>query len=150
MVDGAALLAAQTWSLLAAGMWTDERGANLLDGGAAFYDSYQCADGKFIAVGALEPQFFATLVEKLNLPVSQFDPDLRDRLTALFRTKTRDQWCELLEGTDACVAPVLSMVEAPHHPHNEARGTFMSRDGMVQPSAAPRFIPAEQWKGRDS
>lgn len=139
MVDGAALLAAQTLSLLAAGMWKDERGANLLDGGAAFYDSYECADGKFIAVGALEPQFFAALAEKLNLSVSQGDPGLRDRLSELFRTRPRDQWCALLEGSDACVAPVLSMAEAPAHPHNAARGTFIEADGLVQPAPAPRF-----------
>src|SRR3546814_10647391 len=106
MVDGAALLAAQTWSLLAAGLWKDERGANLLDGAAAFYDSYECADGKFIALGALEPQFFAALSEKLNLSVSQADPELSARLTELFRTRPRDEWCALLEGTDACVAPI--------------------------------------------
>ncbi|PWG03786.1 carnitine dehydratase [Sphingosinicella humi] len=139
MVDGAALLAAQTWSLLAAGMWKDERGANLLDGGAAFYDSYECADGKFIAVGALEPQFFAALAGKLNLSVPQNDPGLRDRLSELFRTRPRDQWCALLEGSDACVAPVLSMAEAPAHPHNAARGTFIEADGLVQPAPAPRF-----------
>ena len=139
MVDGAALLAAQTWSLLAAGLWKDERGSNLLDGGAAFYDSYECADGKFIAVGALEPQFFAALVDKLNLSVSQDDPALRDRLSELFRTRPRDHWCALLEGSDGCVAPVLSMAEAPAHPHNAARGTFIEAQGLVQPAPAPRF-----------
>ena len=141
MVDGAALLAAQTWSLLAAGMWKDERGANLLDGGAAFYDSYECADGKFIALGTLEPQFFAALAEKLNLSVSQGDPALRARLSELFRTRPRDEWCALLEGSDACAAPVLSMAEAPAHPHNAARGTFIEADGVVQPAPAPRFSP---------
>ncbi|WP_431871847.1 CaiB/BaiF CoA transferase family protein [Allosphingosinicella sp.] len=139
MVDGAALLAAQTWSLLAAGLWKDERGANLLDGAAAFYDSYECADGKFIALGALEPQFFAALSEKLNLSVSQADPELSARLTELFRTRPRDEWCALLEGTDACVAPILSMAEAPAHPHNAARGTFVETNGVIQPAPAPRF-----------
>lgn len=140
MTDGAALLAAQTRSLLAAGMWKDERGANLLDGGAAFYDSYECADGKWVAIGALEPAFFAVLSKKLNLSVSQFDPALRDELTTLFRTRTRDEWCALLDGSDACVAPVLSMAEAPRHPHNAARGTFVTQGGIAQPAPAPRFI----------
>ncbi len=141
MVDGAALLAAQTWSLLAAGMWKDDRGANLLDGGAPFYDSYECADGKFIAIGALEPHFFAALAKKLNLSVSQGDPALRARLSELFRTRPRGEWCALLEGSDACAAPVLSMAEAPAHPHNAARGTFIEADGVVQPAPAPRFSP---------
>ena len=139
MVDGAALIAAQTWSLLAAGMWKDERGANLLDGGAAFYDSYECADGKFVAVGAIEPHFFAVLKEKLGLQRGQFDPGLRDELTALFRQRPRDHWCALLEGTDACFAPVLSMGEAPRHPHIAARGTLVEEEGMIQPAPAPRF-----------
>jgi len=140
MVDGAALIAAQTWTLLAAGMWRDERGANLLDGGAAFYDSYECGDGKFVAVGAIEPQFFAALKEKLGLASSQHDPGLRDELAAIFRTRPRDHWCRLLEGTDACVAPILSLAEAPEHPHNAARGTFLRADGIIQPAPAPRFI----------
>jgi alpha-methylacyl-CoA racemase len=144
MVDGAALLAAQTWSLLAAGLWKDERGTNLLDGGAAFYDSYECSDGRFIALGALEPPFFAVLAEKLNLSVSQNDPTLRARLTDLFLTRTRDEWCMLLEGFDACVAPVLSMAEAPAHPHNAARGTFAEIDGLIQPAPAPRF--SRRWQ----
>lgn len=139
MVDGAALIAAQTWSLLAAGMWKDERGANLLDGGAAFYDSYECADGTFVAVGALEPHFFAVLKERLGLTLSQFDPRLRDELTALFRQHPRQHWCEVLEGSDACFAPVLSMSEAPGHPHLAMRGTFDTIDGVVQPMPAPRF-----------
>ena len=139
MVDGAALIAAQTWSLLAAGMWKDERGANLLDGGAAFYDSYECADGKFVAMGAIEPHFFAVLKEKLGLQRGQFDPGLRDELTALFRQRPRDHWCALLEGTDGCFAPVLSMGEAPRHPHIAARGTLVEGEGMIQPAPAPRF-----------
>ena len=139
MVDGAALIAAQTWSLLAAGMWKDERGANLLDGGAAFYDSYECADGKFVAMGAIEPHFFAVLKEKLGLQRGQFDPGLRDELTALFRQRPRDHWCALLEGTDGCFAPVLSMGEAPRHPHIAARGTLVEEEGMIKPAPAPRF-----------
>jgi alpha-methylacyl-CoA racemase len=139
MVDGAALIAAQTWSLLSAGMWKDERGANLLDSGAAFYDSYECADGRFVAIGALEPHFFAVLKEKLGLASAQFDPGLRDELTATFQCHPRDHWCTLLQGTDACVAPVLSMAEAPRHPHIAARGTFVEEGGVIQPAPAPRF-----------
>lgn len=139
MTDGAALIAAQTWSLLAAGMWKDVRGINLLDSGAAFYDSYECADGGWVAVGALEPQFFALLKDKLGLASGQFDRGLREELTRLFRTQPRDHWCALLEGSDACFAPVLSMAEAPSHPHNQSRGTFETRDGIVQPAPAPRF-----------
>jgi alpha-methylacyl-CoA racemase len=141
MSDGAALLSAQTWSLLAAGMWRDQRGVNLLDGGAPFYDSYACSDGKWISVGALEPRFFAILKDQLGLLSGQGDPGLRDEMTRTFATRPRDEWCRLLEGSDACVAPVLSMAEAPHHPHNSARGTFVERDGVVQPAAAPRFGP---------
>lgn len=140
MTDGAALLSAQTWSLLAAGMWRDEHGVNLLDSGAPFYDSYECADGKWIAVGALEPHFFAVLQERLGLASGQGEAGLRAELTALFRTAPRDHWAALLEGTDACASPVLAMSEAPEHPHNRARGTFTERDGMIQPAPAPRFM----------
>ena len=139
MADGAALIAAQTWSLLAAGMWSDVRGTNLLDGGAAFYSSYECADGKYVAVGAIEPHFFDLLKERLGLTASQHDPALRDELTAIFRQQPRDYWCALLEGSDACFAPVLSMAEALAHPHLSARGTFAEIDGVVQPAPAPRF-----------
>jgi alpha-methylacyl-CoA racemase len=139
MVDGAALLAAQTWSLLAAGMWKDERGSNLLDGGSAFYDSYQCSDGEWISIGAIETHFFAKLAEKLGLRSGQFDPALRGELTHTFRRHPRQHWCELLEGTDACFAPILSMAEAPRHPHLLARRTFAESDGVVQPNPAPRF-----------
>ncbi|MDQ8754706.1 CaiB/BaiF CoA-transferase family protein [Sphingosinicella sp. LHD-64] len=139
MVDGAALLGAQTYGLLAAGMWCDARGANLLDGGAAFYDSYECADGRWVAIGALEPPFFAVLKDKLGLASSQFDPALRDELSATFRRHPRQHWCTLLEGTDACFAPILTLSEAPDHPHNAFRGTFATIDGLLQPSPAPRF-----------
>jgi len=139
MVDGAALIAAQTWTLLAAGLWRDERGANLLDSGAAFYDSYECADGKWVAVGALEPQFFAELQGRLGLASSQGDPGLRDELTRLFRQQPRDHWCALLEGSDACFAPILSLAEASCHPHNQARGTFSHGNGYAEPNPAPRF-----------
>jgi alpha-methylacyl-CoA racemase len=139
MVDGAALLAAQTWSLFAAGMWSDERGSNLLDTGAPFYDTYECADGKHVAVGALEPRFFAVLKEKLGLSCSQGDPGLRDELTRTFLAHNRRHWCDLLEGTDACFAPVLALSEAPSHPHLAFRGTFANLDGLIQPAPAPRF-----------
>ena len=139
IVDGAALLSAQTWSFLAAGMWRDERGANFLDSGAPFYDSYRCGDGEWLAVGALEPRFFATLKERLGLANGQFDPGLRQELTLLFASKPRAYWLAILEGVDACVAPILSLADTPAHPHNAARGTFVERDGMIQPAPAPRF-----------
>jgi alpha-methylacyl-CoA racemase len=147
MVDGAALLTTQFHELLAAGLWSEERGANLLDGGAPFYGVYETADGRHLAVGALEPQFYAELLRRLGLDdadlPAQLDRDgwplLRERLAALFRTRTRDAWCELLAGTDACVAPVLALGEAPAHPHNRARGTFVDVGGVTQPAPAPRF-----------
>ncbi|HEX8444134.1 MAG TPA: CaiB/BaiF CoA-transferase family protein [Allosphingosinicella sp.] len=139
MVDGAALLAAQTWSLLAAGMWRDERGANLLDGGMPFYDSYQCADGEWVAIGALEPHFFAVLANKLGLRSGQFDPALRDELTATFRRHPRQHWSALLEGCDVCFASILSLADAPSHPHLASRGTLTEQGGLTQPAPAPRF-----------
>jgi alpha-methylacyl-CoA racemase len=139
MVDGAALIAALTWSLKAAGMWTDERGVNLLDTGAGFYDTYECADGKYIAVGALEPQFYAVLCDKLGLDEPQLSPHLAERLAATFRQHPRHHWQALLEGSDACFAPVLSLSEAPSHPHNALRVTFDNIAGVVQPMPAPRF-----------
>jgi alpha-methylacyl-CoA racemase len=147
MVDGAALLTTQLHELLAAGLWTDRRGANLLDGAAPFYSVYETADGRHLAVGALEPQFYAELLERVGLAgedlPAQLDragwPLLRDRLAAVFRTRTRDEWSRLLEGTDACVAPVLSLLEAPTHSHNQARATFVDVAGTLQPAPAPRF-----------
>jgi alpha-methylacyl-CoA racemase len=147
MVDGAALLTTQFHELLAAGLWREQRGSNLLDGGAPFYGVYETADGRHLAVGALEPQFWAELLRRLGLDAGelpdQLDRDgwplLRQRLAALFRTRTLDEWSELLAGTDACVAPVLGLGEAPAHPHNRARGTFVDVGGVVQPAPAPRF-----------
>jgi alpha-methylacyl-CoA racemase len=147
MVDGAALLTTQFHELLAGGLWRERRGSNLLDGGAPFYGVYETADGRHLAVGALEPQFYAELLRRLGLDAGdlpdQLDRDgwplLRQRLAALFRTRTLDEWCELLAGTDACVAPVLGLGEAPAHPHNRARGTFADVGGVVQPAPAPRF-----------
>jgi alpha-methylacyl-CoA racemase len=139
MVDGAALLSALTFSLRAAGLWKDERGANLLDTGAPYYDCYQCADGEWVAVGALEPRFFAVLKEKLGLASGQHDPGLRSELTATFAASPRAHWDALLLGSESCYAPVMSLAAAPHHPHITLRGTFDTIGGLLQPAAAPRF-----------
>jgi len=147
MTDGAALLMAPLYALMAKGFWRDERESNMLDGAAPFYGTYECADGRYIAIGALEPQFYRELLERCGVddPTlrEQWDraawPEQRARLAALFRTRTRDDWCALLEGSDACFAPVLSMREAPKHPHNVARGTFVKSGDAVQPAPAPRF-----------
>jgi alpha-methylacyl-CoA racemase len=139
MVDGAALLSALTWSLKAAGMWKDERGVNLLDTGRPYYDVYQCADGEWLAVGALEPEFFAVLKEKMGLRCGQHDPGLRQELFDHFRSNVRRFWCEKLQSSDSCVAPILSLTEAPLDPHNAARGTFLHIGGVTQPAPAPRF-----------
>jgi alpha-methylacyl-CoA racemase len=147
MVDGSALLCAMFHGMRAVGAWSDERGANLLDTGAPFYDCYETADGEFMAVGALEPQFFFALLAGLGIDPNsmpfQFDRDgwpvLRERLAAAFRTRTRDEWEQVFGSLDGCVAPVLTMGEAPRHPHNQVRGTFMEVGGIVQPAPAPRF-----------
>jgi alpha-methylacyl-CoA racemase len=148
MVDGAAIISAMIYSFLGNGMWRDERGVNLLDSGAHFYDTYETSDGKWVSIGSIEPQFYALLLDKAGLAgdpdfAQQMNPagwpGLKDRLTALFLTKTRDEWCDLMADTDICFAPVLSLTEAPQHPHNVARGTFVMDDGMVQPAPAPRF-----------
>jgi alpha-methylacyl-CoA racemase len=147
MVDGSALLAAMIFGMRGAGVWSDRRGANWLDGGAPFYDCYPTADGGFMAVGALEPQFFAALLAGLGLDPGempdQYDPKtwglLRERLAAVFLTRTRDEWATVFAAIDACVAPVLDMGEAARHPHNAARGTFVEVGGVVQPAPAPRF-----------
>ena len=147
MTDGAALLMAMQYSFKAAGHWRNEREANLLDGGAPFYGTYRCADGKWLAVGPIEPQFHDALLEKLGLAKAEFAerwdsaswPRLRERFEAVFASRTRDQWCALLDKTDACVAPVLDLDEAPRHPHNAARRTFVEHAGITQPAPAPRF-----------
>jgi alpha-methylacyl-CoA racemase len=147
MVDGSALLGAMLYGLRGYGTWVEERESNMLDGGAPFYDTYACADGKFIAVGAIEPQFYESLLAlagasgiALDAQWSRHDwPQQKEKFAALFRTRTRDEWCALLEGRDACVAPVLDMAEAPGHAHNRARGTFVDVDGVTQPAPAPRF-----------
>ena len=147
MTDGSALLMAAIYSLQAMGQWRDERESNFLDGGAHFYDTYQCADGQWLAVGPIEPHFYQILLEGCGIadpdPRQQWRakswPGMKERLRAAFRTKTRDEWCALFEGSDACVTPVLSLAEAPTHPHNQARQTFVEIDGLVQPAPAPRF-----------
>jgi len=148
MVDGAACLMMMFHAFRAMGIWHDERGTNLLDTGAYFYDVYETADGKYVSIGSLEPQFYAELLRTTGL---EGDPDvpwqhdraqwprMKERMREVFRQKTRDEWCEIMEGTDVCFAPVLSLAEAPHHPHNVHRQTFVEREGVVQPAPAPRF-----------
>src|ERR1043166_1296164 len=129
MTDGAASLMSMIYGFKAAGIWEDERGVNMLDGGAHFYDTYETADGKYIALGSIAPQFYAELAERAGLAASEYDkqhdrsswPELKQKIAAVIKTKTRDQWCALMENTDVCFAPVLTMEEAPHHPHNQAR-----------------------------
>ncbi len=148
MVDGAAALMAMMHGMRAMGFWRDERGTNLLDTGAHFYDTYETADGKYVSIGSIEPQFYAQLIELSGLGTGgdlpgQMDRSgwdaMKERLTAVFKTKTRDQWCEIMEGTDVCFAPVLSMAEAPSHPHIAHRQTFVEYSGVTQPAPAPRF-----------
>ena len=147
MTDGAALLSAFTYGMKALGQWTNQRGENLLDGGAHFYDTYACADGKYIAIGAIEPQFYAELRRRCGIADPLFDgqmdsarwPLLKLRLADVFRTRTRDEWCHVLEGSDACFAPVLDWDEAPRHAHNAARGTYVTLGDVLQPAPAPRF-----------
>jgi alpha-methylacyl-CoA racemase len=146
MIDGAALLMSVFHGFRAMGLWADERGVNLLDSGAPFYDVYSTADQKYVAVGAIEPEFLSQLLELLGLDGQIPDrmdreswPAMKRRLAVMFASRTRDEWCRLLEGTDACFAPVLSMSEAPLHPHNLARGTFIELGGVTQPAPAPRF-----------
>ncbi len=147
MSVGAASLMAMFYGFKASGMWSDGRRANLLDGGAHFYDTYRCADGEWISIGSIEPQFYALLLEKTGISDPEFQaqmdrskwPDLRDRLAAVIEKKTRDEWCAIMDGTDVCFAPVLDLAEAPLHAHNVARETFVTLDGVVQPAPAPRF-----------
>jgi alpha-methylacyl-CoA racemase len=146
MVDGAALQSALIHGLRAAGMWSDEPGTNVLDSGAHFYEVYETADGRYVAVGALEPKFYAVLLELLELDPAQFPQwdrgrwsELKLRLAAVFRTRTAAEWSELLESTDACAMVVLGLGDATLHPHNLARETFTECDGVTQPAPAPRF-----------
>jgi alpha-methylacyl-CoA racemase len=145
--DGAALLTSLIQGWHSAGLWNAEAGTNNGDGGAHFYDVYACADGKYVTVGAMEPQFYALLRDKCGWVDEAFDaqwdparwPALKDQVATVFARKTREEWCEILEGTDACFAPVLNLDEAPLHPHNQARGTFVKVNGITQPAPAPRF-----------
>lgn len=147
IVDGAASLLSFVHAAMARGEWRDIRGSNLLDGGAPFYATYRCADGQYVAVGALEPKFHAQLLERLGLPPEAFAdrldaaswPRLKELLRAVFARRTQREWCELLEGSDACCAPVLSLRAAASHPHLAARGVFEALDGVQCPAPAPRF-----------
>jgi alpha-methylacyl-CoA racemase len=147
MIDGAALLTEMIWAQRGAGVWSDERAVNILDGGAPFYDTYACSDGRFVAVGAIEPTFFAQLAGTLHLDVGPgYDhldrsnwPSLRDQLATAFAMRTRDEWAALFAESDACVTPVLTFAEAQAHPHVSARSTLLEIGGVVQPAPAPRF-----------
>jgi alpha-methylacyl-CoA racemase len=151
MVEGSAALMHMMHAMKAQGIWRDERGVNLLDGAAHFYDTYETKDGKYLSVGAIEPQFYKLLVELTGVDAQEFArqldpsswPTLRQKLAEVIRGRTRDEWCAILEGTDACVAPVLSMGEAPQHPHNVARGSFIEVGGVSQAAPAPRFSRSE-------
>lgn len=147
ITDGSALLTSLIQGWHSVGLWNAQAGTNNGDGGAHFYDTYACADGKYISIGSMEPQFYALLREKCGLSDPDFDaqwdaarwPALKEKVAAVFRGKTRAQWCELLEGSDVCFAPVLDLGEAAQHPHNVARGTYAVVDGVTQPAPAPRF-----------
>ena len=147
MVDGVALLMAQMYSFHASGDWSDTREANVVDGGAPFYSVYECEDGRYVSVTAAEPSFYAALLKALELTDAALPPqwertywaDTRAKFAAAFRKRTRDEWCRLCQGTRACITPVLSPREAPSHPHNASRNTFLTIDGVVQPAPAPRF-----------
>ena len=147
MCDGSASLMSMFFDLTAIGRWTEGRESNFIDGGAHFYGVYQCACGNFISIGSIEPQFYDLLRQKAGLSEQAFDaqmdraawPELRQKLAETFRGKTREEWCKIMEGTDVCFAPVLTMAEAPLHPHMAARKTFVNRHGITQPAPAPRF-----------
>jgi alpha-methylacyl-CoA racemase len=157
MCEGAASLMSFFWGQLAAGLWRDERGINALDSGAPWYDVYETGDGEHIAIGAIEGRFYAQLVDRLGLDPTTLPnpnnrarwPELRGALSDVFKQKTRDEWCKILEGSDVCFAPVLSLTEAPMHPHNRDRQTFVEREGIVQPAPTPRFsrTPGEITRG---
>lgn len=157
MTDGSAVLMALFNSLHAMGMWTPQRGVNVLDSGAHFYDTYATKDGKFVSIGSIEPQFYALLIEKAELDPAIFGTQLnptewavlKAELVKVFKTKTQAEWCALMEGTDVCFAPVLDFLEAQTHPHNVARQTYIKVEGMTQPAPAPRFsrTPSEVQHG---
>ncbi|WP_439814651.1 CaiB/BaiF CoA transferase family protein [Zavarzinia sp. CC-PAN008] len=147
MVDGAAVLGTFAYGAHKAGTWKDERGANVIDSGAHFYDTYETKDGRYISIGSIEPQFYEELIRLANLDRETYKPQmdraqwpvLKEKIAAVFKEKTRDEWCAIMENSDVCFAPVLSPFEAPNHPHNVHRGTFIEVDGVVQPGPAPRF-----------
>jgi alpha-methylacyl-CoA racemase len=147
MVDGAASLMTAIYGMYGAGIWSNERGANMLDTGAHYYDVYETKDGKHISIGSIEKKFYEELLRLSGLKNEELAPQndrkswpqMKERVAALFLTRTRDEWCKIMEGSDICFAPVLSMAEAPHHPQNRLRGTFVERDGVTQPAPAPRF-----------
>ena len=151
MTEGSALLMSMMYGMLNSGIWTDSRDSNLLDGAAHFYGCYECKDGKFVSIGSIEPQFYSLLREKMNIDEDIFDnqmdknswPALRENLENRFKEKTRDEWCQIMEGTDICFAPVLSMKEAINHEHNVERKSFFDLDNVVQPSPAPKFSYSE-------
>ena len=151
MTDGSALLMTMIYSMQSSGMWKTTMGSNLLDGGSHFYETYQCKDGKFISIGSIEPQFYALLCQIAELDEKVFSkqmsrdlwPEQKEEIKKIFLKKTRDEWCELMEGTDVCFAPVLDMSEAPQHPHNKERKTFIDLEGVTQPAPAPRFSRTE-------
>lgn len=147
MVEGSAVLMHMMYSFMAQGFWQDERGSNMLDGAAHFYDSFETSDGKYVSIGSIEPQFYAQLIELAELDAEAFAPQmdmsqwpaLKEQLAAKIKTKTRDEWCAIMEGTDVCFAPILSMGEVADHPHNKARESFLNTDGVLQPAPAPKF-----------
>ena len=147
MTDGAASLMAMFYGMAAAGVWQDKRGVNMLDSGTHFYDTYETKDGKWISLGSIEPQFYRELLEKTGISDPAFEaqmdrkawPSLKEKVAAVIKTKTRDEWDNIMLGSDVCYAPVLSLAEAPKHPHNAARETFIEIGGVVQPAPAPRF-----------
>ncbi len=147
MSDGAASLMAMFYGMKGAGVWKDERRTNMLDGGAHFYDTYQCSDGKWVSIGSIEPQFYALLLEKTGINDPDFQrqhdraiwPDLHDKLAHVIAQKTQAEWTQIMGGTDVCFAPILNLEDAPKHPHNVARETFVEVAGVVQPAPAPRF-----------
>jgi alpha-methylacyl-CoA racemase len=147
MTDGSASLMSMFFGFTASGMWQPEKGTNMLDGGAHFYDTYKTSDGKYISIGSIEPQFYALLREKAGLTEDLWDaqmdrakwPEMKEKIEAVFKTKSRDEWCAIMEGTDICFAPVLGLDEAMDHPHNKERETIVEIDGVKQPNVAPRF-----------
>jgi alpha-methylacyl-CoA racemase len=147
MVDGAASLMTAIYGIHGSGRWTDNRGDNILDTGAHYYDVYETKDGKYVSIGSIETKFYDELLELSGLKREELArqndrdawPAMKQKVAAIFKTKTRDEWCKIMEGSDVCFAPVLSMTEAPKHPHNRHRGTFIEDDGVIQPGPAPRF-----------